>query len=284
MRLEEIRKRYNISSDNLDEIKSQLKIKIRESHPDNNDIFDSDYFSDLNNDLSYVEDLIKNSESQNTLVPMTEVMQMFAKVLQMPAKKNEDPKEVLSVKLSENIQSRLLKDKRRLWTPRISSATMMALITFLWLFPDKVMAHPLIQIVFGDSRYATVEFALCITAIWLIALMFVTVIWSYSIRRERMEKDIMGRIKLESVQNEIFMNFLSSISSANEFSKLDFMEYLAYGLSKEQKRKIILRFKADEEIIQNMADIILLRAKEYGVIKTIKSHSLIDSYEIVKGE
>ncbi len=136
-----------------------------------------------------MENLIRDSEGQNTLVPMTEVMQMFAQVLQMPVKKDEDPKEVLNVKLSENIQSRLLKNKRRLWTPRISSATMMALITFLWLFPDKVMAHPLIQIVFGDSRYATVEFALCITAIWLIALIFVIMIWSYSIRRERIEKN-----------------------------------------------------------------------------------------------
>ena len=94
----------------------------------------------------------------------------------------------------------------------------------------------------------------------------------------------MERLKLESVQNEIFMDFLNSISSNKQFSKLDFMEYLACGLSEGKKYRTTLRFKPEEEIVQNMADIILLRAKEYGVIKAIKSHSLIDCFEIIQDE
>lgn len=92
----------------------------------------------------------------------------------------------------------------------------------------------------------------------------------------------MERLKLESVQNDIFMNFLNSVSPNKHFSKQDFMEYLAHGLSEGQRQA--LSFGVEEEIVQNMADIILLRAKEYEIIKDYKPHGLIKCYEIVQDE
>lgn len=284
MKLEEIQKRHNISSNNLEEIKLQLKTKIKEGHPDNNNEFDSDYITELNNDLSYVEGLIKNSGNQNTLVPINEVLQTFAEILQVPVKKDKDPKEVLNEKLSTNIQSRLLIAKKHLRAPRIGSTTVAAVITFLWMFPNQVMEHPLMQILFGSSDYIKEEFAIIITIIWLLTLLYAVLIWRSSIRRERLEKYIMERLKLESVQNEIFMNFLDNISPSKEFTKSDFMKYLAHGLSERQKQRKALYFSPEEEIVQNMADIILLRAKEYEIIKVSKSHGLIECYEIVQDE
>lgn len=105
MKLEEIQKRHNISSNDLEEIKLQLKTKIKENHPDNNDECDSGYFTELNNDLDYVEDLIKNSGNQSTLVPINEVVQTLAEILQVPVKNHQ---EALNEKLSTNIQHRLL--------------------------------------------------------------------------------------------------------------------------------------------------------------------------------
>lgn len=284
MRLDEIRKRYNINSYDLEEIKTQLKTRIKENHPDNNNHFDSDYFSELNNDLAYVEDLIRNSGYQNSLVPMSEVLQTLAEIIQVPVKKDEDSKEVLNEKLSENIQSRLLRTKKRLKVPKIASTTIAAIITFLWMFPNKVMEHPLMQMAFGDTKYVSMQFAMFITVVWLCILLFASIIWFDIIHREGIEKGIMNRLKLESVQNEIFMKFLNSISPREQFSKLDFMKYLAQGLSEGEKQGKTLRFEPEEEIIQNMADIVLLRAKEYGIIKTVKSHSLIDCYEIIQDE
>lgn len=232
-----------------------------------------------------MENLIRNSENQNTLVPMSEVLQTLAEIIQVPAKKDKDYKEVLNEKLYENIQSRLLITKKHLRTPRIGSATMLAVITFLWMFPNQVLEHPLIQMLFGDAdKYDKALFAMTIIFVWLCALVIVILIWVDSVCRERIEKGIMERLKLESIQNEIFMNFLNSISSNKQFSKLDFMEYLACGLNEGKKHRKTLHFKPEEEIVQNMADIILLRAKEYGVIKAIKSHSLIDCFEIIQDE
>ncbi|MCI8379194.1 MAG: hypothetical protein HFH72_11870 [Lachnospiraceae bacterium] len=283
-RLEEIKAKYNISAGDLDEIRSALKRKLKESHPDNNKEYNSDYFTELNNDLSYVESLIKNSENQNTLVSMNEVLQTLAEILQTPVKKDKDAKEVLNEKISANIQSRLLITRKRLRTPRIGSTTVVAIITFLWMFPSQVMEHPLIQMAFGDTIYATRKFALVITGAWLLTLLYTIMIWGMSIHIERKEKDIMERVKLESVQNEIFMNFLNSISPSKKFSKWDFMKYLAYGLSEEQEMRKTLNFKPEEEIVQNIADIILLRVKEYKIISPSKSHDLIECYEIIQDE
>ena len=286
MRLDDIRDRYGIiNTDDLEQIKTELKKRLKESHPDNNSNFDSDYFNELKNDLAYVENLIKNSENQNTLVPMSEALQTLAEIIQLPAKKDKDHKDVLNEKLSDNIQSRLIITKKHLRTPRIGSVTTLAVITFLWMFPNQVLEHPLMQVLFGDAdRYDRAEFAMIIIFVWLLALVFVILIWVDSVYRERLEKGILERLKLESVQNEIFMNFLNSISPDKQFSKQDFMAYLAQGLSEGQKQRKALHFEPEEEIVQNMADIILLRAKEYEVIKVIKSHSLIDCYEIIHDE
>ncbi len=284
MKLREIQERYKINSSNLEEIKSQLKAKIKESHPDNNNDYDRDYFIKLNKDLAYVEGLIKIYGNQNTLVPMNEVLNSFAEILQVPVIKDKDSKEVLDEKLSINIQSRLLMTKKSLRVPRIGSAAVVAVITFLWMFPNQVMEHPLMQLLFDNVGQVKIEFALMTTVVWLLTLMCAILYWGYSIRRERIEKCIMERIKLESVQNDIFMNFLRSISPSKKFSKQDFMKYLAHGLSEGQKRRKVLCFDPEEEIIQNMADIILLRAKEYEIIKASKPNGLIECYEILQDE
>lgn len=284
MRLEEIRKRYNISGNDLEEMKAQLKIKIKEIHPDSGHDFDSAYFSQLCDDLTYVENLIRNSENQNTLVPISEVLQTLAGILQTPARKDEDDKEVLNKKISENIQDRLMITKKHLKTSKIGSTTIAAVITFLWMFPNQVIEHPLIQMLFGDDWLGRRIFILIITIIWLYALLFAIGIWLRSIRIEKIAKDIMERSKLESVQNEIFMSYLSFIYPDKQFSKSHFMEYLAHSLNGERKQRKILHFLPEEEIIQNVAGIVLLRAKEQGIIQTIKSNSLIECYEIVQDE
>lgn len=164
------------------------------------------------------------------------------------------------------------------------------------------------QMLLGSSDYVKKEFVMAITAIWLFALWYTVMIWGKSIHIERVEKNVMEKLKLESVQNEIFMNFLSSISPSKKFSKLDFMKYLARGLNEEQKnspkefaklnfvdnlvyylvrwpgKRIMLHFEPEDEIVQNMADIILLRAKEHEIIKTFKSYGLIECYEIIQDE
>ncbi len=70
--------------------------------------------------------------------------------------------------------------------------------------------------------------------------------------------------------------------------KLEFMEYLSNGLNVVDKKKVrasfIKHFRLQEEVIQNMAEKILLRAKEYEIIKVIKPNGLIECYEVIIDE
>ena len=283
MKLDEVQKRYNITTNDLREIKIELKRKLKESHPDNNGDFDSEYFSQLKEDFDYVEKLLKVSESNETLVPINEIIKTLTEVLQVPAKEENSQKEKLEIELSENVQHQISEIKKRRRVSKYSSASLLAIITFLWMFPNQVIAHPLMGLFFG--RIEAAEYAIIITWIWFNILLITIVFWLKAVREERIEKEIVDRVKLESVQNKIFMKFMDSILPEKQFTKLDFMKYLSNGINivdkMNMRASLVRRFHLQEEVIQNMADIILLRAKEYEIIKAVKPHGLIECYEII---
>lgn len=283
MKLDEIQMRYSITTNDLGEIKTELRRKLKESHPDNNSDFNSEYFNQLKEDFDYVEKLLKVSEFNETLVPVNEIIKTLAEVLQVPAKEENNQKEKLEIELSANVQNQISQIKKRRRVSKYSSASLLAIITFLWMFPDQVISHPLMGLFFGHIEAA--EYALFITGIWFCILMLTIGFWLKVAQEERIEKEIVDRVKLESVQNRIFMKFLDSILPEKQFTKLDFMKYLSNGINIVDKMKMKLsfvsRFHLQEEVIQNMADIILLRAKEYEIIKAVKPHGLIECYEII---
>ena len=283
-RLEKIKAKYNIITSDFEEIKYALKEKLKESHPDNNNNYDADYFTELIGDLEYVERLIGRDGVQETLVPISEVVNTLKDMLQVPLKKEIDEKELLDMRLSESIHSQMIMVKKHWWTYRISSATVLVIITFLWSFPNQVVKHPLTQMIFDNVWHLTERYVIVITFIWLCVLLFTIAYWLVTIRSERTEKAIVDRLKLESMQNKIFMEFMHEISPKSYFSKEDFMMYLSDKFMQRTGKFCISYFQLREEVVQSMADIILFRAKEREVIRTVKSHSLLECYEIIQDE
>lgn len=286
MRLNDIRERYGIGDvENLEQIKTELKRRVKENHPDNNGNFNSDYFVELKEDLDYVESLLKASEI--TLIPANEVIKMLTEVLQVPSKQDNTKKDKLETELSVSVDNQILTIKKRSFIPKFSSASVLAVITLLWMFPDQVIKHPLMSIIFYNLDIE--DYVVTITWLWFLVLVFTGFFWVRAICDEKIEKEIVAKLKLENVQDRIFMKFLKNISN-EYFTKQEFMEYLSYIENIEDrwglKKSYILpfyhrQFQLQEEVIQNMADIILLRAKEYGVIKAAKPHGLIDRYKII---
>lgn len=280
MRIDDICERYGIESHSLEEIRTELKRMLKDNHPDNNSDYDVDYFTKLKSDLKYVESLLNSSET--TLVPMNEVIKTLAEILQVPSKKEDNQKEKLEIELSTSVDNQISTVTKRWRIPRYSSTGILAVITFLWMFPNQVLEHPLMKMVFRYNN--TEDYIMVITLIWLYMLGFTSFLWLRSVRYERIEKEIIDRVKLDSVQNSIFMKFLNNITPKTQFTKQEFMEYLSDGLNVVDKKNVrssfIKHFRLQEEVIQNMAEIILLRAKEYEIIKTIKPNGLIECYEV----
>ena len=158
-----------------------------------------------------MERLIGKDTIQETLVPISEVVSALKDMMQVMPKKEIDEKELLNMRLSESIHSQISMVKKRQWTYRISSAVVLVIITFLWTFPNQVMDHPLIQMIFNNVWHLTERYVIIITFIWLFVLLFTIVYWLITIRIERTEKAIVDRLKLESVQNKIFMDFVYKI-------------------------------------------------------------------------
>lgn len=100
-------------------------------------------------------------------------------------------------------------------------------------------------------------------------------------RVENIEMTLIKNIKLENVQNEIFMHFISHVAPDTVFLKTEFIRYLTNYIYDQMLPKNNRHYQIQEEVIHNMADIILLRAQEQEVIRKIKANSLIDSFEII---
>lgn len=276
MSVEEIKQKYNIKTDDLEEIKAELKNIIKRNHPDQTNDSSNPYITDMTAELGYIESLISNDKKQEISIPVNELVKAFTEIIQMPVRKDREQKEVLNEKFNESINNQLSISKRKFMVSRYSSASISAVLTFLWMFPNQILEHPLLKMLINEWDQGF--FMLFFLIIWLYAVMFTCWLWGKYKRIENIEHELIRRIKLESVQNEIFTDFVNSIVPDYFFTKTKFIEYLKNKIDNMFDYK---KYHIQEDVVQNMADIILLRAQEYEVIKKVKSNSLIDSFEII---
>lgn len=291
MNIEEIKQKYNIKTDGPEEIKSELLKRIKQNHPDESNyrtVDDNIDITDLIEDYNYIQSLIGTDRKQEVSIPINEVVKAFTEIMQMPTKKEKEQVEVLSEKLNTSISNQVMATRRKLSFRRYSSASITAIITFLWLFPNQVLEHPFVKMFVGD--YQQGRFMTFILAAWLFTLVATCISWMSAKHIENIENDLTKHIALESVQNTVFMNFIDNIAPECSFVKPQFVEYLASYIYRKMymprirhryQLNIGLKKRIQEDVIQNMADIILLRAQEHGVIRKVKSNSLIDSFEII---
>lgn len=284
-RIEAIRKEYEIDSLDLDEIKVELKRQLAKEHPDNNaGKCDIENFEKIKDDFEYVESLLKNNNTNFSMIPMDEVLRAVLD-LTKNTQLSKSKKDELQDKLEASIDTQMNNFRKRFKRQRYSLSTVTAILTFLWMIPREIASHPVIQIVINEYNYNI--FVLFLTVLWVFACTLTGVYWLKTAREERMEKNLLERIKLENFQNEIFMGYMNRFKRGDTFSKTDFMDHLGYifdspidryNLYLMKNRKAYVR----EEVIQGMADIILNRAIEHGVIRKTDSLSLVDCYMVEK--
>lgn len=171
---------------------------------------------------------------------------------------------------------------------RYSSVGITAIVTFLWLFPEKLMSHPIFAIFFDDNNAGI--FSFIFLYIWLILLIITVSYWLRIFSFEQIEREIFESMKLRSVQNKILTNFLADerYNEGGIFSKEKFSGYIREFINNMfmdnrliRKCRYVLNNNLSEEIIQDIADIILLNAEEHKVVKKIENRSLMDYYEVI---
>lgn len=297
MNIEKIKKEYNIDSDDLNEIRSILLDILKASHPDSSkDKFNKEYYFKVQKDLDYVKGLIKSKQDQESLVPISEIKDLINFI-----KNSNDETPTKEKTLKENIDKsinehfEIINKKRR--RIKFSSASFTVIIAFLWLFPERVVQHPIMQLYFGQFEWdETKVYITIVSIVWLFSIFFTCAIWAKCMKNEYLEKRAINLIKNERAQNSLFMEFVSNLND-QKFSKQQFYDFITddkvsphyISLNDMRKHKNdhkIFNFNNlfDEEVYSNIIDIIILRAESKDIISKINNHSFIDEYELLMSE
>ncbi len=287
MTIEEIKREFGIKSNNISEIRKELRDIVKEIHPDKNE----GLFKTEKDESKYHKTLkaIEFLDQDFSLVPKVEITALATMLRdQLPSRKEGN-----AIKILEDRGVRFLKSiKDSAAIPKVSSTVIATILSFLWLFPSTIAEHPIL------SKYLTAD-NLLFTGIWLYSIMFSGIYWLTAKTREDKIDSAVKRLNLESVQNRLFKSFIQLETYSQErtkvlrFTKDDFIEYLTnldmitldYSPGRLRRSLAdILWFMPTRkrninlELSQILADIIIERVVGRGLIEVEKGKGLSDTY------
>lgn len=282
MTTKEICGKYGIESSDLEEIRRELKRLLKEEHPDTSkDVYNEEYYISIKKDMEYIEEQIKFKSSGDIILSHKDIALILSNIVN----KREVSEKSLVDYLDKSIVTQKELSHNRNKTPRYTSAGVLTMLTALWLFPEKLIEHPSIKIIFEKVNYN--DFAQYSTLIWLFVLVYTWRLWLKLKRQEYIENNIINSLQLERIQNKLFDSFLEKVE--NSFSVNTFKKYVdsaVYRMEIKNRGGLInffLRVRANisEDVIENVTKVILFRAKERGIIREKQSNKLDEEYEIV---
>ncbi len=286
MNVDEIRKKYDAKNDTLEEIKRKLRNKLGEIHPDNNKgDYDKDYFKEVSDDLEYIEKEISKGKSKKEIqLTANDIVELIQGLNEINSFAKRDTGNEMKKELDESIQEQTVKFTKQFKIKRYSLTGVTTLITFLWMIPDKILEHPILKQFFNGNMHSV--FMIMLSFVWVFLLLCTILYWIITFKIEGIEKEILEEVKIESVQNRLFMDYLEyRVKDKVSFSKKDFMDHLLWKIIykiKNKRLRKLLKGSLSEKVIQNIANIILERAEEQKIIRKIENRSLIECFELIK--
>ncbi len=267
--IEHIKIEFGLKGNQKDEIKSELKRKLADSHPDkvSEDKFDSEQFEKIKSALGFI------NKPSTDLVTTEQVTDLIKIVKELTTKNHIDSNEK---QFTDSLDNLYKERKEALFIPKISLSVVTAVLSFLWLFPQTVQDHPIL------SKYINFENQTS-TIIWLTLLMYTVFFWVLISRKEKKEKNLSKRLKTERTQNKILVDFQKE-NNSQKFTKSDLTDFI---LDKYSFRKLpsisavfMGRVGIDLETGENLANFIIGKSENKGLIEEIKkSKSLDELYE-----
>ncbi|MEO6304261.1 MAG: hypothetical protein ABIP51_13935 [Bacteroidia bacterium] len=285
--IDEVTKDFGINSTNIGEIKKELRQILKDIHPDKN----GDKFKSKLDEINYhkILNALEFFEQEFALVTKAELMALTTIIKDSSSPLKEQKQiEVLEKKIDALVKTY----KESNYAPKISSAAISVIITFLWLFPTTIKEHPVLTKFISPS-------SLIFTVVWLYSLFITGVYWLSTKRRENRIEDATKKLNLESIQNRLFDIFMKSnltdkgiedISFSKDelisfLTELDFfnLTHNSYNRQANPFELLLLMGRINRNIsldlAQTLADIIIERAKKKNIIHLKIDHSLADTYE-----
>jgi len=267
----QIKKDFNLDSNNVDEILDVLKAKRIELHPDksNGDFKDKNHeqsYHTIDESIRYLENLkINNSLTINEQV--TSLIQVVKDLI--PNTKET----TLQTNLESRINFAIEHYKSKLFIPKISLTAITAIMTFLIAFPTQVKNNVILY-KYLDTQSSLFAF------IWLSLIVYTGTFWLFTYSSQEKGKKALSMLKVDSTQNEIFKDYIQE-NEFKEFSKDHLTDYIFRRYARH-RRNIVSLFFGDEtvtlEVAQSIAELIIARGEKKGVVKLSMENSLSDIY------
>lgn len=269
--IDDIRKEFGFDANmNIETMKKELTQMQKELHPDTNDNntqLDEEQFSQI----SEAKEFLKKYDG--TLVPVS----VITDLIQVIKKENEIIKiEKLEANIIKSIEEKLLEINHSYLPRKITAASVIAAITFLWTFPSSLREHPFIGGYFENAYDAGY---LVLTLIWLALVIFSIEILVITFTRERRLKNILYDFENLNNQYKIFSLFINEIQN-NEFTQQDLETHIIQHVLIDKKRARAIS-KQIEPIVPQISEMLIIRALEKGIIRKVEKASWYDIYIVI---
>jgi len=293
--IEQIKKEFGVNAASLDEVRKQLKRLLKEVHPDmNHGKFPSQEqekkYHEIKDAINFIDEQRSTDTSLMIRSEVQELLQLIREVV--PKTSQVDSEKKLSELIDNDIK--LFKIKHKF--PKITTAAISVVLSALWLFPNTIKEHPIL------SRLIDLQSPI-FAGFWLSSLIVTASYWLIAAFQEHREEQSKKYLKLETVQNQIFRDFLrfknhgqknDAANNILKFDKDDLISYIKnferienpiYGISEKLttalERNVKLHYRAghiDTELAQSLADTMVQRGLVKGIIEKESKKSLTDIY------
>lgn len=281
MDIDSIKKDFVLEGFDHSELRTELVKKLAAIHPDKNhgefnNSSEKELFYKIKDAIEFIDKSKSRNTSLITLSEAKELMEFFTKQVSSTAQIEES-----SQSLSQKADRSLSIIRGRYKLPKITTTAVAAIISTLWVFPNLINEHPILNFLINT---ASPEF----TMIWLISVLITGMLWLVSYTKEQRQEEFIKKINSKYFQNDLFSKFLRnharhSSETLPPLVKEDFITELLYSF----RRRNGLLFNSSEmdaDIAESIADIVFTRAEEKGLIKKIESTLLEDQFILVERE
>lgn len=275
--IEQIKADFDLNLDSTDQIRSELKSKMKKCHPDKVDAKDweNGLKTEFLNITEAIEFIDTSKKENSALIPIAQVTELVQIIKEIIPKNEVNTQEV---KFENQLDSYLQERKETMKLPKISISVITAIISFVWLFPQTVADHPVLKnYISFENRYFFIG--------WFVVLFYTIFFWVIISRKERREKNLIKYIKTERAQNKIFQKFID-FKSKKEFNKEQLIEFILdeYG-NRRRKPSPFLLFGLgsgiDEETAESLANLLIQKAVQNSLIEKDEIRtSYLDSYKV----
>ncbi len=295
--IEEIKKEFSISTNELKEIRDELIKKLAKETPKTedgkfeSDIQETSYYRNYDA-IAFVDDEIDKSRA---IIPVNDIYELVKFVKNMPIQGNQTLLEA-NKKLDIQIEKSIENDRLKIFIPKISFTVLSAILSFLWLFPATLESNPYLNS-FVNSKNNTVY--IFFTMFYILILLFTFLIWIKFALRELWKKEIFSKLKSDEMQNTLFLRFLESLGiregiGLNSFLKKQLKEFIVHGRKNHNEyerysRSSILQYyfgyiPIDDEVADCVADIIITKGLEKGFLEKEKGVLFEDRFKLKFGD